>query len=796
MRISGLAWLFGPTMFLAALLLFSVQPMIGKMVLPILGGTPGVWNTCMVFYQAALLAGYTYAHLSTNWLGFRSQVVIHVLLLGLMFRFLPIVVPANFSTTPSQGIGPAFWLFAVLIASAGFPFFVVATMAPLLQRWFSYSGHAGSSDPYFLYAASNGGSLLGLLLYPSVIEPSWTLSHQGVLWAGGCALLTVLVMACAGAVWRRKRPAIIEDNRAFHVEIDHDTISFRDLAWWVVLAFIPSTWLLAVTTFVSTDLAAIPLLWIIPLAIYLVTYILAFARGAGRWVRAAAASLPLLVVPLVMVLSAGFVQLFWVPLHWLVFFVGALVCHGQLANSRPGARHATAFYLAISVGGVLGGMFGALLAPVIFDRIIEYPLAIILGCLVAPGVSGPMATGSTGLNARLSDLILPAVVFTLTAILVAGGWKVADSVLGTVAMITASGLGIYTCVTGLRRPVRFALTAGGVLLASSLATSPGGRLIHRERDFFGTIRVLHDSEMNVNRLLHGNTLHGQQSLDPQRRDEPSTYFTRSGPIGQLFTAPEPRLTRHGSQVAIVGLGAGTLACYARPGQLWSFYEIDAAVIRIAQDPRYFTYLSDGQARGASIGIELGDARLRLRDAPSNGYELIVLDAFSSDAVPVHLLSREAIQLYRSKLAEGGVLAFNLSNRYLDLEPVIGQQAADSGMVCRICYDVYPTAEEKRAGKQGSIWAIMAVNESDLGHLGTDPRWQAPRIRPGARVWTDDYSDLASYLVLGARKFPDPIAAPVETERETEMDKVPDQSPSKRSNTPPNALGHPLHDRQR
>jgi spermidine synthase len=305
-----------------------------------------------------------------------------------------------------------------------------------------------------------------------------------------------------------------------------------------------------------------------------------------------------------------------------------------------------------------------------------------------------------------------------------------------------------------------------VLLASSLAKSPGGQLIHRERDFFGTIRVLYDAEANVHRLFHGNTLHGQQSLDPKNREEPSTYFTRSGPIGQLFAALEPMLTRSGSQVAIVGLGAGTLACYARPGQLWSFYEIDAAVIRIAQDPRYFTYLSDGQARGASIGIELGDARLRLREAPANGYQLIVLDAFSSDAVPVHLLSREAIQLYRSKLAEGGVLAFNVTNRYLDLEPVMGQQAADAGMACRVCYDAYPTAEERRAGKQGSIWAIMAGHESDLGHLGTDPRWQAPRIRPGAWVWTDDYSDLASYLVLGARKFPDPIAAPVETERAT------------------------------
>jgi hypothetical protein len=790
MRISGLAWLFGPTMFLAALLLFSVQPMIGKMVLPILGGTPGVWTTCMVFYQSALLAGYAYADRSTNRLKFRWQCALHSLLFGLMLLFLPIQLPTNLSAPISNGVDPALWLFGILMTVAGVPFFVVATTAPLLQCWFSYTGRAGSRDPYFLYAASNTGSLLGLLLYPWVIEPAWTLPHQGSIWAGGCGLLAVLVLACGSAVWCRDRRSSREGDPTFQIDIWYDPVSSADLARWVVLAFIPSTWLLAVTTFVSTDLAAIPLLWIIPLAIYLVTYILAFARGDGRWVRAAAASFPLLVVPLVMVLSAGFVQLFWVPLHWLVFFVGALVCHGQLASSRPSARHATTFYLAIALGGGLGGVFGALVAPVIFDRLIEYPLAIFLACLVAPGIARPIANCLTEPRARLSDLILPAVVFAIAAILVSGGWKLADSVPGTVAMIIASGLSIYSCATGLRRPVRFALTAGGVLLASSLTAGPGGQLIHRERDFFGTIRVLHDTEANVHRLFHGNTLHGQQSLDVKNRDEPSTYFTRSGPIGQLFAALEPRLSRHGSHVAIVGLGAGTLACYARPGQFWSFYEIDAAVIRIAQDPRYFTYLSDGQARGASVEIELGDARLRLRDAAANGYELIVLDAFSSDAVPVHLLSREAIRLYRTKLTDRGVLAFNLSNRYLDLEPVIGQQATDAGMACRVCYDVYPTAEEKRAGKQASIWAIMAGHESDLSHLGTDPRWQVPQIRPGARVWTDDYSDLASYLVLGARKFPDPIAAPIETERETEADKPPDQSPSRGTNTRPDVPGHP------
>jgi hypothetical protein len=760
---SSLPWLFGSTMFLAALLLFSVQPMIGKLVLPTLGGTPGVWNTCIVFYQAALLAGYAYAHWGMARLGFRRLFAVHALLLGLTFRFLPLTIPVDPPAPGSGGLGPAFWLFGVLVAAAGFPLFLVATTAPLLQRWFSLSRHPESHDPYFLYAASNAGSLLGLAIYPWVVEPSLTLSQQGRAWAAGLAVLAGLVLICGAEVWRRGHAADqlqqTGEAGAGRSEIDGDLMSIpsRQVARWVLLAFIPSTWLLGVTTYVTTDLAAIPLLWTIPLGIYLLTYILAFARTTARWTRAAAAALPLAVAPLVMVLSAGFVQWFWIPLHWLVFFIGALVCHGQLAAARPSARHATAFYLAIALGGVLGGIFNALLAPVIFDRIVEYPLAIVLACLVSPGVAGP--GGDRGPKSRLSDLMIPLAVFALTAILVRGGWEAADTVPGIVATMAASGLGIYACVTGLRRPIRFALTAGGVFLASGLAPHPGGRLILRERDFFGTLKVLYDTEANVHRLLHGNTLHGQQSLDPASRGEPSTYFARSGPIGQLFAALGPVLARDGARVAIAGLGVGTLACYARPGQGWTFYEIDPAVARIAQDPRYFTYLSDCQAQGTSLAIVLGDARLRLGEAPERSYQLIVLDAFSSDAVPVHLLSREAMRLYRSRLTEGGLLAFNLSNRYLDLEPVLGRQAEDAGMACRIAYDVYLTAEQKRAGKQATIWVVMARREADLGELATDPRWRVPRLRPDARAWTDDDSDLASYLVLGPRRFPDPAPPP-------------------------------------
>ncbi|HZW33223.1 MAG TPA: fused MFS/spermidine synthase, partial [Isosphaeraceae bacterium] len=510
---------------------------------------------------------------------------------------------------------------------------------------------------------------------------------------------------------------------------------------WLVLVFIPSSWLMGVTAYLTTDLAAIPLLWVIPLALYLSSFIIAFAGAGTALVRIASQALPVLVVPLVLVLTAGFVHAVWIPLHLLAFFAGSVACHGRLARLRPPARHLATFYVTIALGGLLGGVFNAVIAPVVFHRIVEYPLAVVLACMVAPGLEG-RGERRAG-RPWLSDLLLPVVVFLLAALLTTNQAGLADSVMGVLGVMIASGLGLYACATARRRPARFAMVAGAVLVAGGLSQGPGGRLLHIERNFFGVVRVTEDSERKVHRLFHGSTLHGQQSLDPALSREPSTYFTRSGPIGQVFAALGPRLDRAGAQVAIVGLGAGTLATYARPGQRWTFYEIDPAVVRIARDPRFFTYLRDCAA--ASLEIVLGDARLRLRAAPDRAYRLIVLDAFSSDAVPVHLVSREAIRLYRGKLAAGGVLVFNLSNRYLDLEPVMGRQAQDAGLVCRIQLDTTLSPEERHAGKQPSIWAVMAASADDLEGLASDPRWRLPVLRPNSRAWTDDYSDLARYL---------------------------------------------------
>ena len=346
-----MVWLFGSATFMSALLLFSVQPMIGKMVLPIMGGTPGAWNTCLAFYQGVLLAGYACAHIGSTRLAFHWHFIVQVVLLGLLFLFLPITIAADLRVPVSGGLGPAIWLCKVLVVSAGLPFFVIATMTPTLQRWFSLGSHRSSHDPYFLYAISNAGSLLGLLTYPWIVEPCLTLSQQGRVWATGTAALAVLVLACAALVWRRgdvhgqalpsgrtgKRTSMLADAGR-QEDVNGCRLSARQVVQWIVLAFITSSWLVGVTAYISTDLAPMPLLWTVPLGIYLLTYILAFAPASGRWVRAAAALLPLLVVPLVMVLSAGFTHLFWIPLHLLAFFVGALVCHGKLAACAARVR--------------------------------------------------------------------------------------------------------------------------------------------------------------------------------------------------------------------------------------------------------------------------------------------------------------------------------------------------------------------------------------------------------------------------------------------------------------------------
>ncbi len=727
--LSTLAVLHTVTLFVSAALLFIVQPMFARMVLPLLGGSPAVWTTAMVFFQTALLAGYAYAHASTSWLGVRRQSRWHLLILALPLLVLPLALPAGWMP-PVEG-HPVPWLLALMALAVGLPFFALAATTPLIQKWFAASGHPRAADPYFLYAASNAGSLLALLGYPLWVEPGLTLSGQGWWWTVGYLVFAGLMVACIlllSRAGRAERPAVAPTDLP---PGPAPTASVR--LRWVLYSFVPSSLLLGVTMYLSSDIAVVPLLWVVPLALYLLTFVIAFSRR--QWLPASllARIFPLLVVPVAMLLAvqaaqpAGLLAGF----HLAAFFVAALLCHLRLAATRPPAEHLTGFYLWMSVGGVLGGIFNALLAPVIFSTVLEYPLMLVLACVVAL----PAAKGRSSRD-RWGDWLWPAGLGLMTC--------------GLVLVVQASSFGNHPSTGGLvfglpalvcyffsRRPLRMALGIAVLLLAGMQLRQQTGPLLEVERSFFGVHRVTNDPSGRFHDLSHGRTLHGRQSMDPLSRGEPLTYYHRTGPIGQVLAV-------HGqdpeSDIAAVGLGAGSLAAYAQPAQPWTFYEIDPVVLTFASDTRYFTFLSDSPGR---IEVVLGDARISLAREPDGKFGLIILDAYSSDAIPVHLVTREALALYLRILAPGGVLAFHISNVHLELEPVFANLAADAGLVSLRRDDTAVPDELRDEGKSPSVWLVMAREPGDLHLLAQDSRWQPPVGDPGQRIWTDDYSSILS-----------------------------------------------------
>ena len=730
--------LYGLTIFVSAMLLFVVQPMFGRLALPLLGGAPAVWNTALVFYQAVLLAGYGYAHLLTSRLSVRRQVVVHVGVLALALLVLPIAIPQGW--VPPRSANPMLWLLGMMTLSVGLPFFAVSASSPLLQTWFSRTNHRAAADPYFLYAASNLGSMLALLSYPLLLEPNIVLQSQTRLWAWGFGGLLVLMIGCGVVMWRGAPTPVRMPNTTPSPPAAPLANSRRGR--WIVLSAVPSSLLVSVTTFLSTDLAAIPLLWIIPLAIYLLTFILVFASKPPipQWLLVRA--LPILVLPLVVTiaLQATDPLALLLPLHLVVFFVVTMVAHGELARDRPTPQHLTEFYLWMSFGGVLGGIFNALLAPLLFNSVAEYPITLVLACVVAPQLGAIPSM----FKARRWDVLLPLAV----ALLVGGGialtaWLGYANTPPGIAL--TFGLPTLLCFSLSRRPLRFGLGVAALLLASvwtttALDQTTQGRMLYANRSFFGVNRVAYNAESDQHLLFHGSTLHGIQNGQPSLRDTPLSYYYPTGPIGQIFAATQ-RLPDLDS-VAVVGLGAGSLACYRTPNQTWTFYEIDPVVVQIAQNPQYFTFLRDCTPQAA---IELGDARLALHSAAANSYDVLVLDAYSSDAIPVHLITREALQLYLAKLSADGILTFHISNRHLDLEPVLADLARDAGLAALTLADDDVSDAEAQAGKQSSQWVVMARTPAALERLALNNRWVALRSEPNTAVWTDDYSSIVQTL---------------------------------------------------
>lgn len=739
--------------FVNAALLFLVQPMFARLVLPLLGGSPAVWNTSLVFFQAALLAGYAYAHASSRWLGVKRQVALHLILLLVPVFLLPIGIPAGW--VPPADSNPIPWLLALLCVAVGLPFFVVSAGSPLLQKWFASSGHTTASDPYFLYAASNLGSMLALLAYPIFVEPLLHLPDQSRWWSVGYYLLFALTGLCAVFVWRGRQPEQgIADVETAEVTSPKEApaeiaLTWKRIARWVMLAFVPSSQMVSVTTYLTTDIAAIPLLWIIPLSVYLLSFIMAFARRPLLphifWARA----LPMILLPLIVAMMSGVNHplTLLVPLHVVALFIVAMACHGALAEDRPPASHLTEFYLWISVGGVLGGAFNALLAPVIFKTVVEYPITLVLACLlgVKPDKANVETTAQVQAESKkpILDIALPLAVFVVTSVVIL--------VLQSRGKLNnTESLGLMFGVPALlafgfsRRPLRFALAVGGIMLAGRLFYKGGleNQVELYERSFFGVHRITVDAQKRHRMLLHGNTMHGLESLDPALQGEPLAYYGRSGPVGDLFRALSQSLPSF-QNIGLVGLGAGSIAAYAQPGQQWSFYEIDPIVARVASDPQYFTFLRDCRAPHKII---LGDGRLKLESVSDGSFDVLILDAYSSDALPMHLLTREAIKLYRRKCAPHGVLAFNISNRHLDIEPVIANLAHDAGLYAVTRVHQSLSKEELRIGKTSSQWMAVARRKEDLGALNQNDQWEKARADATVGVWTDNYSSLLKVFV--------------------------------------------------
>lgn len=717
--------LFAATLLVSSALLFLVEPMFSKLLLPLAGGSPAVWNTAVLFFQLVLLAGYAYAHWAVQKLGVRRHAVVHITLLIVAALTLPIGIPDGWS--PPTHANPVGWLLLVLVVGLGLPFFVVSAAAPLLQRWFAATPHPSAGDPYFLYRASNLGSMLGLVAYPAIVEPLFRLPDQAVAWSVGYGLLAALTLACATAVWRRGAAGGLDGIApAMPAEAAEPIRAGRKLRW-ATLAFVLAH-MLGVTTYLTTDIAPVPLLWVIPLALYLLTFVVAFAPRPILPHRLALLLQLMLVVPLLAVFVRSRPVFLLIPLHLAVFFVSALVCHGELARDRPPAARLTDFYLWIALGGVLGGVFNAVIAPLIFDRVIEYPLAIVLACLLRPAIGG---------SRRISwgDVVLPVLLAPITL-----GLAVLARTVGVrgFAVPAVYFTAAAACFAFRRRPLRLALGILAVLAVSISLGQSRSAVLYSDRTFFGLYRVERQGDLHV--LIHGNTTHGAQAIDPAGRRDPLTYYYRRGPIGQVFS-DVPAATQ--PQIAVVGLGTGSLAAYARPGQGWTFYEIDPEVERIARDPKLFTYLRDAPA---DPRVVLGDARLSLRDAPGHEFGILVIDAFTSDAVPVHLLTKEALGLYFEKTAEGGVVAFHVSNRYLDLEPVLGALARGAGVIARVRADPVESNEDARAGAYASTWVVMARSSRDLGGLADDPSWKQPRA--STDEWTDAFSNILSVFRWG------------------------------------------------
>lgn len=732
-------WLFVLTILVGSFLLFQVQPMVARMVLPRLGGAPAVWNSAMLVYQALLLAGYAYAH----WLGrfaVRRQAAIHLALLIAAALWLPISIAALPPPAPGQEV---LWVPLLLLASIGPVFFAVSAQAPLMQRWFAADARAG--DPYYLYAASNLGSFAGLISYPALVEPNLPLAAQSWVWTAGYALLVLLVAATAGA---RRHGGAASDAAEGE---DAPRPTGRRQLHWLFIAAVPSGLMLSTTTHLTTDIVAMPLLWVLPLGLYLLSFVIAFSTFARvTQIITLLAPVALLSIGGLGLLSSGGGSMVVAFASLAMLFLVAVALHGYLYYLRPAPRHLTLFYLVMSAGGVLGGLFAALLAPLLFDWVYEHPLLILAaGVLLPLPVLLPWAQWLRLGRRATTGAVLLLLGFALFAtVRMVEGWTGVFE--GPTLWLGAGIFAVGLLVIGWRWayvPV-LAMLMIGVGGWETMRQSVTGM---RVRSYFGVYTITDDPWRQQRRLAHGTTLHGLQSTAPGREREPTTYYGHQSGVGLVLDKAD-RLVGPGAAVGIVGLGAGTLSCYRRPGQRWTIFEIDPAMADIARNPDIFSYL-DRCAPDAPIVI--GDARLQIAKLPPAQFDILVIDAFSSDAIPLHLMTREAIGIYARALKPGGILLIHISNRFFDLEPVLDTEAQARGWSAAIRLDP-GTSGDGLVELTGSNWVALTATGERMEQLtgGLRPRkdaadpdaWVPLDRRAGFERWTDDYASTLPVLM--------------------------------------------------
>lgn len=726
------------TSILSAFLVFFIQPVVAKLALPTLGGTPIVWSGCMLFFQAMLLGGYVYAHLLTRKVPYRLQPTIHLVLLAAALSLFPLSFGAGEGIDPVYS--PLHWLLATLLYSVGLPFFAISASSPLLQRWFSQTGHKDAHNPYFLYAAGNAGSMGALLLYPVALEPLLPLLMQVHLWEMGVCVLAVSFCAVA---WVSRTRGAASHVAAPDASRELPPIGWRQRGRWLVLSFIPASLLYGVTTYITTDIASVPLLWIIPLVLYLLTFIVAFSDRLPGVKTAFQFHIPIGMLLLLLLAIGAHWSTLALSAHVVGFYFIVLSLHGQLAGSKPTPERLTEFFLWVSLGGVLGGIFNTLVAPFIFNSIVEYPLMLVVSLLARHELRMVKLELMPRWHIVLGMFLATLVVISGTKISIQGvDWEWTQEQLAYVRVaVTLLLLVLIYISSRLLKDamLAFSLCVAFVAMGLHYVRSVGDdQLLFQERSVYGVYKVTQQSDKGamLHTLLHGTTLHGIQLFAKGQELAPRSYYTKLEDI--IATVGVENATR---PMMVIGLGAGTMACYGKEGQTFDFYEIDPLVARIASDPAFFTYLRDCPA---NVRVILGDGRMKLAEQPDGHYGVMMIDAFSSDAIPMHLLTREAVALYLQKLAPQGVLAIHISNRHINLRPVLSAIAEDLGVQARVRWRKEDPAIPYSSA---ALWVVLSRDQGVVDTLDTVGEWEKlPPANKRHFLWRDDFSNIFLSLI--------------------------------------------------